>query len=158
LKDKYQNKIVIAAVDYLHPISGIDNNTYMNSNSLTIIVKESNNLIENAKVTINPGNIIGKTNKEGQFLLTIPSNQKKLDIKVESNNNSQEFPYYISNEPSQRLEVNLTYLQQIKTQQAKELIQNKPKKTNSFSIVFIILALFFISIAIFNSINKSKNK
>lgn len=127
----------------------------MNSLKLTVIIKDTNNqLTKDAQVSINPGNINGKTDDNGQVVLSLP-NEKKVTVKVNYNDITQEVPYYINEKETNRLEINLAYFQQIKTQPTKEIPQAIPKQNNSVLNIGIILLIIATITAIFYSIKKS---
>lgn len=131
----------------------------MSSNNLTIIVKDTdNNLAKDAQVIVNPGDIKGKTDKNGQVILPLP-NESKITIKVKLNDITQEVPYYpTADNKSNRLEINLAYLKQVQSQKPAELIQVDSKAKNSTSKIGLLIGIIVLIVAIFYWIKKIRKQ
>ena len=129
----------------------------MNQNNITIVVKDTNNnLLKDAQISIEPGNVNGKTNEKGQVILNLPD-EKKVTVKVELNEMTQEVPYYITNRQNNRLEINLKYLQQIQIQESQKKSAKDDLRINSPQLISIIVVVGFAILVGF-LVNKSKNK
>jgi hypothetical protein len=128
----------------------------MNSNNLTVFVKDThNNLVKGADVSIDPGNITGKTNEKGQVTLSLPA-EKKVTVTVKLNDISQKVPYYLTGQKNNRLEINLAYFQQIQTQSPTKIATSSSKKTNHWSIFIILIVITLVILSIFQLTKKKQ--
>lgn len=115
----------------------------MNQTNLIIIVKDlDNKLVNGAKVTLNSGNLTGKTDEKGQVSFPLP-NAKKVDIKVELNGKTNSTTYYLTGTSDQRLEVNFAFYKKFQESQSL-LINNKPQTENLAHIFGFLLILIIV--------------
>lgn len=83
---------------------------------LTVIVKgEDGKLLENAEVTVTPGNFSAKTNSDGEATLTIDG-ADRYQVHVKSGDSEQTVPFYNT---SPKLEVSLKHLKELKEVQGQ---------------------------------------
>jgi uncharacterized integral membrane protein len=130
----------------------------MNSPKLTIIVKDThNNLVKDAQVSIIPGNITGKTDKNGQVILALPD-QKKVTVQIKLNDVSQEVPYYVSDNQNNRLEVNLAYFQQLQAQKPTKSTSIISSQANHFLFFGILIIIILLILNIFFLIKKNHHQ
>jgi len=130
----------------------------MTTNNLIIIVKDSENkLIKDAKVNINPGNLTGKTDANGQVLFLLPK-EKKIDVEVNLNGKTNKTTYYITGNSDQRLEINFAYYQ--KLQETKALLKKEKNQNGNliqnFSFILGVLIIILIIWYVFKK-NKKIN-
>lgn len=81
--------------------------------ALTVIVKDENgNLLNNADVTVAPGDFTAKTNENGEAALNIEG-ANRYQVTVSAGESEQTVPYYDTGKPNAKLEVNLQYFKQL---------------------------------------------
>lgn len=119
----------------------------MTTNNLTIIVKDfQNKLVKDANVTLAPGNLTGKTDETGQVIFPLPQ-EKKVEVTVELNGETNKITYYITGSSDQRLEINFAFNKKIQESQSTSpslVINNKsqnPTHTLDFFLILLVIVL-----------------
>lgn len=122
---------------------------------LTVIVKgEDGKLLENAEVTVTPGNFSAKTNSDGEATLTIDG-ADRYQVHVKSGDSEQTVPFYNT---SPKLEVNLKHLKELKEVQGQNTDSGSmPWYQADFAYAGYAVVLVIIFAIVMKLVNKKKN-
>jgi hypothetical protein len=125
--------------------------------NLTVIVKgEDGKLLDNAEVSVNPGEFTAKTNSNGEAALSIEGSSR-YQVTVEAGDVEQTVPFYvIDNQSNARLEVNLQYFKEQSKDQAEKGSQTVSVETPWYQttvayagyttgVILLIIALILIA-------------